>query len=79
MSSRLRRVGTALLTTGLLALAVPVLALAAPPAREAGTGRGGGGGGLAATGFDAWKIGLLGVLCLAAALFLAFRSRAERA
>ena len=78
MSSRLTRVGTALVTTGLLALAVPVLALAAPPAREAGTGRGTGGG-LAATGFDAWKIGLLGVLCLAAALLLAFRSRAERA
>ena len=76
---RTRRVVVAFLAALTLGLSVPTMALAqgvGPVGQEAlgggeGQGdRGAGGGGLAQTGFDAWKIGALGLVCIAGALVL---------
>ena len=88
-SSHVRKTSSrvaALLTVLVLALGVPAFALAQAPAGEgqpvgaaAGAGEpAGGGGGLAATGFDAWKVGAAGVVCLAAGVVLLRTTRRVR-
>ena len=78
------RAWISMLVSLVLALALPALALAQAPTQpqpqEGGQqGTGGGGGGLAGTGFDAWQVGLLGVVCLALAFMLVRSARASRA
>ena len=78
---RTRSVVVALFTAFLLALSLPALALAGGEPVEAPGDRGQGdsetqtdiigqGGGLARTGFDAWKIGAAGLICIGASLVL---------
>ena len=79
LGARVRLV--ALLSVLVLALAVPATALAGggvagtdEPTPSAGTGAGGPagttGGGLAGTGFEVWKLGLIGLVCMGGSLVL---------
>ena len=78
MSSRIRRFAWAAFATAMIALTLPLAALAQAgeesPTGDAGStpagGHGGAGGGLAGTGFEAWQVGLLGLGLVVAALVL---------